>query len=117
MGTPSKVEDSVTTKEAAGSASPVKPVETEEEKKAKSEKDEKALAKAKELLFGYVKQYKGLMILGFIFNLLGMVGEYTSPLFIGWVIDAIVRNSLEEVRDLTILWMIVNSCGALFQGI
>ena len=112
----SQVEDAFAKEGGVKETPSKKPEETEEQKKQTAEKNAKALAKAKELLFGYVKKYKCLMVIGLIFNLLGMVGEFTSPLFIGWVIDAIVRNSIEDVRDLTIMWMIVNTCGAIFQG-
>jgi len=92
----------------------------EEEAAEKAEKAAKlaiASAKAKELLFGYIGQFKGLMIAGFILNILGMVGEFVSPLFIGWVVDAIVATDSAEVRRLIIWWMIFNSAGAFFAGL
>lgn len=57
------------------------------------------------------------MSLGLLFNILGMVGEFASPLFIGLVIDAIVNENFDEVKFLTIMWMIINTAGALFAGI
>jgi ABC-type bacteriocin/lantibiotic exporter with double-glycine peptidase domain len=57
------------------------------------------------------------MILGLLFNLLGMVGEFASPLFIGLVIDAIVKEDFDNVTRLTIIWMIINTAGAIFAGI
>jgi ABC-type bacteriocin/lantibiotic exporter with double-glycine peptidase domain len=52
-----------------------------------------ASEKAKELLWGYLGDSKGLMAAGLFFNLLGMVGEFASPLFIGMVVDAIVAKN------------------------
>jgi len=75
-----------------------------------------ASAKAKELLFGYIGQFKGLMTAGFVLNILGMVGEFVSPLFIGWVVDAIVASDAKEVRRLIVWWMIFNTAGAFFAG-
>jgi hypothetical protein len=56
------------------------------------------------------------MIAGFALNILGMVGEFVSPLFIGWVVDAIVAAEPAEVRRLIIWWMIFNTAGAVFAG-
>jgi hypothetical protein len=49
------------------------------------------------------------MIFGLILNLLGMVGEFLSPWFIGRVIDEITAANYDEVTRLTIVWMIFNS--------
>ena len=62
---------------------------TPEEKIAKEELDARAAKKSKEILVGYVKKHKWLMFFGFVTNLFGMVGEFVSPLMIGWVVDAI----------------------------
>ena len=71
------------------------PEEEEAKKAEKKEKDAKASAKAKELLYGYIRRFRVLMFFGFILNILGMVGEFVSPLFIGWVVDAIVVSDQE----------------------
>jgi len=59
------------------------------------------------------------MILGFILQLLGMVGEFASPLFIGLVIDAISSKDMTRVKVLVIYWLIVNTvcsfCAFLFK--
>jgi len=52
--------------------------------------DKLANDEASRLLGSYVRKYKWLLSLGVFLNVLGMVGEFISPLFIGWVIDAIV---------------------------
>jgi ATP-binding cassette subfamily B protein len=64
-----------------------------------------------------VKKYKCLMFLGLLFNLLGLVGEFVTPLFIGLIIDTIVKEDFDEVKKLTIIWTIFNTAGALFAGI
>ena len=89
--------------------SPEKPKElTPEEKEEKKKRDELSKNKAKEMLLGYVKKFKSLMIWGFVLNLLGMVGEFLSPLFIGWVVDAIVQKDMARVRELIVYFMIMN---------
>lgn len=56
------------------------------------------------------------MICGLILNILGMIGEFAAPLFIGWVIDAITKKNDADVKRLVILWMIFNATGAIFAG-
>ena len=84
---------------------------------AKKKAYEAANKKAKELLGMYISKYKGLMLLGLFLNILGMVGEFISPLFIGWVIDAIVKKDFKEVQNLVVWWLIINSSSAVFAGI
>jgi hypothetical protein len=48
-------------------------------------------AEANRLLRKYTGNIKCLMFLGFLFSILGLVGELLTPLFIGWVTDAIVQ--------------------------
>lgn len=69
------------------------------------------------MLFGYLKQYRGLMYLGFLFNILGMVGEFVTPAYIGFVIDAITAKKFESVNTLVIQWLIINGCGAILSGL
>jgi ABC-type bacteriocin/lantibiotic exporter with double-glycine peptidase domain len=90
---------------------------TPEEKAEKAKKLEIATAKAKEMLYGYIGQFKILMFFGFTLNILGMIGEFVSPLFIGWVIDAIVASDQGQVRNLIMWWMIFNTTGAFFAGL
>jgi len=68
-------------------------------------------------LFSYLRRYRGLLISGLILNILGMVGEFVAPLFIGKVIDAISAKDEAEVKWLVVLWMIFNCAGAVFAGI
>jgi len=69
-----------------------KKVKTAEEIAEEKKKLIIASDKAKELLWGYIGESKCLMFFGLFLNLLGMIGEFASPLFIGWVIDAIVAK-------------------------
>ena len=57
------------------------------------------------------------MILGFVLSIFGMVGEFISPLYIGWVIDAITSSDMAEVKHLILWWMIFNTSGAIFAGL
>lgn len=101
-----------------GAESEEKPKElTPEEKEAKRIKDETTLAQAKKLLSSYIAKHKMLMFFGFLTNLAGMVGEFVSPLFIGWVVDAITESDFKRVKEIIILWMIMNTIGAFFSGV
>jgi len=102
--------------ESTKSVKPSESPESEAQKKEKSDRAIRANEKAKELLMGYIKTFKCLLIIGLAFNLLGMVGEFASPLFIGWVIDAIVDSDFDRVTELIIWWMIINTSGAIFGG-
>ena len=75
---------------------------TEEEKKEKARKLEIAVAKAKEILKGYVKRHKALFLVGFVLNVCGMVGEFVTPLFIGKIVDAIVGEEYDKVNELIV---------------
>lgn len=57
------------------------------------------------------------MIVGFILNILGMVGEFSAPWFIGKVIDAITAEDWDGVTVLTIWWMVFNTAGSAFAGL
>lgn len=90
---------------------------TAEELAEAKKKLEIASAKAKELLWGYIGDSKCLMAAGLFLNLLGMVGEFASPLFIGLVVDAIVAKNQDDVKRLIMWWMVVNTAGAFFAGV
>ena len=98
------------TKGATKGGSEEKKVElTPEEKAEKAERNRIAQAKAKELLGGYVGRHKTLLGAGLFLNLIALVGEFVTPLFIGKVIDAIVKADYDEVDNLVIWWMIFNA--------
>jgi ABC-type bacteriocin/lantibiotic exporter with double-glycine peptidase domain len=77
----------------------------------KKQKEIEINNKAKSLLWMYIKRYKCLMIFGLLLNLLGLAGQFASPYFIGLVVDAIVLKKMDEVRFLTILWVVINTVG------
>lgn len=56
------------------------------------------------------------MILGLFLSFSGMIGEFANPLFIGWVIDAIVDRDMEQVKTYVVWWMTFNSVGAVLTG-
>lgn len=104
---------------------------TPAEKKELEEKREAANTKAKALLGKYVGEHKCLMGFGLFMNIAGMVGEFVTPLFIGWVIDAIVEageadkkgipadvhGKWDEVNTLIWQWMVFNAAGSIMQGL
>jgi ABC-type bacteriocin/lantibiotic exporter with double-glycine peptidase domain len=57
------------------------------------------------------------MCVGLVLNFSGMIGEFANPLFIGWVIDAIVDRDLNRVKELVMYWMIINGVGSILTGI
>jgi ATP-binding cassette subfamily B protein len=85
--------------------------------KEKYKRDPEAAKKAKELLGLYVKKHRGLLLVGFVLQIVGMVGEFSSPLFIGLVIDAIREKDMDRVKELVIYWVIINTASAVFSGI
>lgn len=95
----------------------VEPVKSPEQIAEEKEKLDLASKKAKEILFSYVRKHRCLMILGFILSIFGMVGEFISPLYIGWVIDAITNSDMPAVKNLILWWMIFNTSGAIFAGL
>jgi hypothetical protein len=46
-------------------------------------------------------------------NIVGMVGEFVTPLFIGKVIDAIVDSKWDDVNQLIWIWMVFNGVGSV----
>jgi len=82
---------------------------TPEEKAEEERQLQEVRKKTSEILWGYIKKFKCLLAWGFLFNILGMIGEFASPLFIGLVIDAIVLGDQDEVVYLIVIWMIINT--------
>lgn len=64
----------------------------------------------------YTGNIKCLMFLGFLFSLLGLVGQLLTPLFIGWITDAIVAKDFEHVKSLMAYWAIV-MISTIFSGL
>lgn len=64
-----------------------------------------------------MRKHRGLLGIGFILQIIGMVGEFSSPLFIGLVIDAIREKNMDRVKELVIYWVIINTASAIFSGI
>jgi len=73
---------------------------TQAEKDDKEKQLEISTAYAKDLLFSYLKKYKAFLIIALVLNVLGMIGEFAAPLFIGWVIDAITNEDEAAVKKL-----------------
>lgn len=65
------------------------------------------------LLKGIMKKNCGILSLTMLLNIGGMAGELLSPLFIGWVIQAIIAEDYERVNRTIIYWVIISSCGSL----
>lgn len=83
----------------------------------KKEKLRISIAKAKVLLGKYVKKFKCQIFLALLLNILGMAQELASPLFIGYIIDAITDRDFERVKRLTMYWLIITIVGGVFNGI
>ena len=74
------------------------------------------MAHAKKMLNGYIKNHCCLFFVGFLFNILGMVGEFVTPLFIGVIIDHIIDKDFDSVTDSVLIWCCFNVGGSLIQG-
>ena len=89
------------------------PEKTEEQKEAEKIKSEEHNAMAGTLLKRIMKKNCGILSLTMLLNIGGMAGELLSPLFIGWVIQAIIAEDYERVNRTIIYWVIISSCGSL----
>ena len=47
---------------------------------------------------------------------MGMVGEFVTPLFIGYIIDAIIELDYDQVNEYVIIWCCFNVFGSFIQG-
>lgn len=57
------------------------------------------------------------MAFGILLQFVGMAGEFLNPFFIGYAIDAVTRNNIDEVTQLIIVWMIINASASTLTGI
>lgn len=71
----------------------VKEVEKVEETKSSPQQEKESFNK----IFQYAKKEKCLFFSGIIFLLLGCVGDFVTPLYIGLVIDALVAGNYDLV--------------------
>lgn len=90
---------------------------TEEEKAAKKEKYAKANAKAKEMIKEIFRTYRGQIILGLLGNIVGMAAELLSPLYVGYIIDAIIKRDKDQVNNLVIIWMSITVGSSVINGL
>ena len=67
------------------------------------------------MLYGYIAKHKFLMFLGLLTNIAGMIGEFVSPLMIGWVVDAITESDFVRVKEIIVWWMILNTVSYLID--
>ena len=105
------------TAKAAGKDEKGEPELTEEQKAAKKAKFEKANAKAKEMIKGLFQTYKCQIIVGLLGNIFGMTAELVSPLYVGFIIDAIVEKKMEEIDRLVIIWMSITVASSILNGL
>ena len=56
------------------------------------------------------------MILGLVGNIGGMTAELVSPLYIGFIIDAILAKKKDEVNRLVIIWMSITVVSSIING-
>lgn len=90
---------------------------TEEEKAAKKEKYAKANAKAKEMIKEIFRTYRCQIILGLLGNIVGMAAELLSPLYVGYIIDAIIKRDKDQVNNLVIIWMSITVGSSVINGL
>lgn len=109
-------EDKTTTANGKGKGEEKKE-KTEEEKKAEKEKNARSNKKAKEMIKDLFMAYRCQIIIGLVGNVVGMAAELTSPLFIGYIIDAIVAKNKEDINRLVIIWLIITVSSSIVNGL
>lgn len=77
----------------------------------------KANAKAKEMIKETFTTYRCQIILGLLGNVIGMAAELLSPLYVGYIIDAIILRDKEQVKTLVITWMTITVSSSIINGL
>ena len=83
----------------------------------KKEKFAKSNAKAKEMIRELFETYKCQIIVGLLGNVIGMTAELVSPLYVGYIIDAIVAKQTDEIDRLVIIWMSITVASRIVNGL
>lgn len=77
----------------------------------------KANAKAKLMIKDIMRTYRCQLFFGLIGNIGGMAAELVSPLYVGFIIDAILAKKKEEVERLVIIWMTITVTSSIINGL
>lgn len=95
----------------------------DQQKKTKAQQDKEDKKdplyrkKGMEVLRKYLVRFRGLIMIGLLFKLIGMVQELALPLYIGWLLDAITERDFDQVTTLAYNFLIIIFIGAFFSGI
>lgn len=78
---------------------------------------DKANAKAMEMIKDIFRTYRCQIIIGLIGNVVGMAAELLSPLYVGYIIDAIIERDMEKVKNLCVIWMAITVSSSFINGL
>ena len=63
-----------------------------------------------------MRTYRCWILSGVLGNIVGMLGELVSPLFIGMIIDAILKKDKDEINLLIKIWIIITVSSSVVNG-
>ena len=62
-----------------------------------SQKTEELKWTPSKLITSYIKRYKTLIPLGILFLVIGSVGMFLAPIYLGWIIDALTKREFSKI--------------------
>lgn len=63
------------------------------------------------------RTHRSLILIGLLGNIIGMTAELTSPLFIGFIIDAVIAKDKQEIERLVMIWLTITISSSVINGL
>ena len=63
------------------------------------------------------REFRCQILIGLFGNIIGMAAELSSPLFIGLIIDAVLKKDKDEINRLVIIWIIITGSSSIVNGL
>ena len=63
------------------------------------------------------REFRCQILIGLCGNIIGMAAELTSPLFIGYIIDAILKKDKEQIESLVKIWIAITVSSSFINGL
>ena len=63
------------------------------------------------------REFRGQILIGLFGNIIGMAAELSSPLFIGLIIDAVLKKDKDEINRLVIIWIVITGSSSIVNGL
>jgi len=64
-----------------------------------------------------MNQYSCSIKVGIALNVFSLGSELSSPLFVGYIIDAIIAKNRDEINRLVVIWMCITVVASIIGGI